>query len=92
MGELPPMSPQFGASDMMSMMTMGKANVNVNSNVLAQQLSPRQPPFSSPQSQNQWTQQQQAQAQQQLSLQQQQNPMLNAQLTVSRRGFGIFRR
>lgn len=77
-GDLPPMSPQFGGPDMMSM--MGMAAGKATGGVLAQQLSPRQPPFSSPQS-NQWTQQQQAQ--QQLSLQQQQNPMLNAQLTVS---------
>lgn len=80
-GELQPMSPQFGSPDMLTMMNMGKANVQ--GGVLGQQqLSPRQPPFSSPQP-NQWTQQQQQQAQQNLTIQQQQNPMLNAQLTVS---------
>lgn len=77
--EVQPMSPQFGTPDMLSLLNMGKTNVNANGNggVLAQQLSPRQPTFSSPPSQQQWTQQQ-------LSLQQQQNPMLNAQLTVSK--------
>lgn len=57
-----------------------------------QQLSPRQQPYPPPQGANQssanWPQQQQQQQQQQqpptrLSVQQQQNPMLNAQLTVS---------
>lgn len=74
--EIQPMSPQFGSPEMMSMLSMGKPNAGNSGTVLAQQLSPRQPPFSSPQSAQQWTAQQ-------LSLQQQQNPMLNAQLTVS---------
>lgn len=81
--EIQPMSPQMMSPEMMSLLNMNKvANPpnNNNSGVLAgQQLSPRQAPFTSPQSASQWTAQQQAQ----LSLQQQQNPMLNAQLTVS---------
>lgn len=84
-----PMSPQFASPEMMSLLGMNKGNngtgnvggVVAAGGVLAQQLSPRQPTFSSPQPQNQWTQQQQQQ--QQMSLQQQQNPMLSAQLTVS---------
>lgn len=84
--EMQPMSPQFGTPDMMSLLNMGKATAGNNGGVLAQQLSPRQPPFSSPQPQNQWTQQQQ----QQISLQQQQNPMLSAQLTVGDLKEGTF--
>lgn len=73
-GDIQPMSPQFGTPDIMALINMGKPTPV--GGVLAQQLSPRQPPFNSAQS-NQWTQQQ-------LSLQQQQNPMLSAQLTVRR--------
>lgn len=87
--EIQPMSPQFGSPEMMTLLNMNKPNTGGGGVVLAQQLSPRQPPFSSPQPQNQWTHQQQQNAQ--MSLQQQQNPMLKAQLTVSgnRRGLGV---